>query len=67
MVRMETIQGEGYDTKVAVSWEPLVQFTSEFDTMYLGVCPTTRCIVFMAMMSWGVYGCVKCIEGAFLA
>ena len=32
MVRME-IQGEGYDTKMAVSWELSVQFASNLDTM----------------------------------
>ena len=33
MVRLEEIQGEGYDTKMAVSQEPSVRFASEFDTM----------------------------------
>ena len=33
MVRLGKIQGEEYDTKMAVTWEPLVQFASEFDTM----------------------------------
>ena len=27
------VQKQGEDTKMAVSWEPSVQFTSKFDTM----------------------------------
>ena len=33
---------QGEDTKMAVSLEPSVQFTSNLDRMYLRVCPTTR-------------------------
>ena len=33
-------------------WELLVRLTPHLDTVYLRVCPTTRCIVFVAMMSW---------------
>ena len=32
----------GGGTKMAVSWEPLVQLTPNLDTVYLGMCPTTR-------------------------
>ena len=38
---------------MSISRELLVQFTSFLDTIYLRVCPTTRCIIFAAMMSWG--------------
>ena len=41
MVRMEKIQGEGYDTKMSISQEPSVRFASNLDTVYLRVCPTT--------------------------
>ena len=32
----------GASTKMAVSWEPLIQLTLNLDTVYLRVCPTTR-------------------------
>ena len=32
-----------------------------------GVCPTTRWCCFCVVMSWGAYGCMKCIQDAFLA
>ena len=54
----------GVLTKMAVSWEPSVQFASEFDTVYLRVCPTTRWRLFAAMTSRGAYGCAKRIPDA---
>ena len=41
MVRIEILR-RGYDTKMSISLEPSVQFTSFLDTIYLRVCPTTR-------------------------
>ena len=50
MVRIGEIQGEGYDTKMSISLEPSVRFTSFLDTVYLRVCPTTRWSCFCVMM-----------------
>ena len=41
MVRIEILR-RGYDTKMSISLEPSVRFTSVLDTIYLRVCPTTR-------------------------
>ena len=42
MVRIGEILWRGYDTKMSISLEPSVRFTSFLDTVYLRVCPTTR-------------------------
>ena len=42
MVRIGEIQGEGYDTKMSISQEPSVRFTSNLDSVYMRVCPTTK-------------------------
>ena len=42
MVRIGENLRRGYDTKMSISLEPLVQFTSFLVTVYLRVCPTTR-------------------------
>ena len=41
---------------MAVSWELLVRLTPDLDTVYLGVCPTTRCHHFCGN---DVTGCIQ--------
>ena len=55
MVRIGEILRRGYDTKMSISLEPLVWFTSFLDTVYLRVCPTTKWCCFC---SSDIMGCI---------
>ena len=65
MVRIGKILRRGYDTKMAVSREPSVQFTSFLDTVYLRICPTTRLCCFHGNDVTGCVWVCKMYQGLF--
>ena len=57
MVRIGKSRGE--DTKMSISQEPSVQFTSNFDTVCMRVCPTKQ---WHCLHGNDVMGCIQVHE-----